>query len=218
MEEIQSIEKRIKKIPRQKIFPAESICGDSSTKTVKNVLSQLIKKKEIGVISHDLYFRPRKSRYLPGHLLPPGVDKIIKAVSKKTGEIISVHPAVALNQIGLSTQIPMRAIYHTTGRSRYIKINGENRIRLVHVNSKKIVMPNTVTCHVITALWHEGKRYLKPRIIRKLHDSLGEEHFNEVLRHIDKMPLWMRKVFIRYQKIDSNDPELAENPNEYWQG
>jgi hypothetical protein len=103
MEEIQLIEKRIKKIPRQKIFSAESICKDFSIKTVKHILSQLKKKKEVGVISHDLYFRSGKSRYVSG-LIPPGTDKIIKAVSKKTGEIISVHGAVALNEIGLSTQ------------------------------------------------------------------------------------------------------------------
>jgi hypothetical protein len=35
--------------------------------------------------------------------------------------------------------------------------------------------------------------------------------------HLDKMPIWMRKVFLRYQEMDANDPELAGNPNEYWQ-
>jgi hypothetical protein len=36
--------------------------------------------------------------------------------------------------------------------------------------------------------------------------------------HLDKMPSWMRKVFIRYQNMHPNDPELQEDPNEYWQG
>jgi hypothetical protein len=61
----------------------------------------------------------------------------------------------------------MRHIYYTTGGSRHIKVDGVNRVRLVHVNPKKIVMPNTVTCHVVTALWYEGKKYLKPRIVKK---------------------------------------------------
>ena len=93
MEEFQLIEKRIKKIPRQKIFSAESICcTDCPIKMVKQVLRRLIKKKEIGTISHDLYFRPGKSRYLKGYLLPPRAEDIIKAV-KKTGELISIHGA-----------------------------------------------------------------------------------------------------------------------------
>lgn len=56
------VEKKIKKIPRQKIFSAESICRDFSIKTVKSELRQLLKKKEIGVISHDLYFRPKQGQ------------------------------------------------------------------------------------------------------------------------------------------------------------
>jgi hypothetical protein len=58
MEELQLIEKKIKKIPRLKIFSAEFICRDCCIKNVKQVLNQLKKKKEIGLISHDLYFRP----------------------------------------------------------------------------------------------------------------------------------------------------------------
>ena len=218
MEEIHLIEKRITKFPRQKIFSLESVRMNYSIKLIKSILRRLIKKKEIGVLSHDLYFRPAKSRYLPGCQIPPAANLIIKAVAKQTGEIISVHPLVALNQIGLSTQVPARVIYYTTGRSRYIKINGENRIKLVHVASKKIVMPNTVTCHVVTALWYEGKRYLTPCIVKKLHSRLGDKYFNEVLVHVDKMPAWMRKVFIRYQGMHVDDPELEEDPSEYWQG
>jgi len=87
----------------------------------------------------------------------------------------------------------------------------------VHISPKKIVMPGTVTCHVVTALWFEGKKYLRPLIVKRLHHRLGDKYFNEVINHLDKMPAWMRKVFKRYQNMDSNDPELEEDPNE-WRG
>jgi len=162
-----------------------------------------------------MYFRSKKNRYFPGCPISPGAEKIVSAISKKTGEIISVHGAVALNQIGLSTQVPLRAIYYTTGRSRHIKINGKNRIKLVHINPKKIVMPGTVTCHVVSALWFEGKKFLRPLVIKKIHLRIGDEYFGEVLKHIDKMPAWMQKVFVRYQNMRSDDPELEDDPNEY---
>lgn len=218
MNELNLIESNIKKIPRGKIFSAESICPNYSIKNIKIVLRQLIKRNEIGTISHDMYFRPGKNRYFPDSPLSPDTEKIIRAISKKTGEIISVHGAVALNQLGLSTQVPLRSIYYTTGRSRDIKINGVKRIKLVHVNPKIIVMPNTVTCHVVAALWFEGKKYLKPLVLKKLHNRLKDKYFNEVLKHLDKMPAWMKKVFIHYQKMDASDPELQEDPNEDWNG
>lgn len=76
-------------------------------------------------------------------------------------------------------------------------------------------MPHTVTCDVVTALWYAGKQYLTPLIVKKIHIQLDDKYFNEVLNHLDKMPEWMRKVFVRYQKMDSNDPELEEDPDEY---
>lgn len=218
MNELELIEKTIKKIPRGKIFFAETIYKKYPIKIVQRVLLWLVKNNEIGTICRGIYFRPEKSRFFPGSPIPPGADEIVKAVSKKTGEIISVHGAVAINQLGLSTQVPLRSIYYTTGRSRHIKINGENRIKLVHVNPKIIVMPKTVTCHVVAALWFEGKKYLIPRVVKKLRNRIGDKYFSEVLMHIDKMPVWMRKVFVRYQNMRPDDPELEEDPDEYWRG
>ena len=217
MNELELIEKTIKKIPRGKIFFAESIYAKYPIKIVQRVLLKLVKNNEISTLCRGIYFRPKESRFFPGSPISPRVEEIIRAVSKKTGEIISVHGAVALNQIGLSTQVPMRAIYYTTGRSRHIKINEKNRIKLVHVNPKIIVMPKTVTCHVVAALWFEGEKFLRPLVVKKIHERIGNEYFSEVLQHVDKMPVWMRKVFVRYQDMRSDDPELKENLDE-WQG
>ena len=83
MEEIQLIERRIKKIPRQKIFSAESLCRDCSIQTVKYVLSQLKKKNEMGVISHDLYYRPGKSRFFPANPFRLVQIQLLKLFLKK---------------------------------------------------------------------------------------------------------------------------------------
>ena len=71
---------------------------------------------------------------------------------------------------------------------------------------------------VVAAFWFEGKRYLRPRVIKKLRNRLGEKYFSEVLLHIDKMPAWMRKVFLRYQRMQPDDSEFAEDPDESWCG
>lgn len=110
MNELEFIEKTIKKIPRGNIFLAESIYAKYPIKIVQHVLLKLVKSNEIGTLCRGMYFRPEESRFFTGSPIPPRVEEIIRAVSKKTGEIISVHGAVALNQIDLSTQVPMRTI------------------------------------------------------------------------------------------------------------
>ena len=215
MNELEQIEKSIIKIPRGKIFFSDSFLKKYPIKTVRRVLLKLKKKNEIISLQRGMYVRPEKSRFFPGVPILPGSEKIIKAISKKTGEIISVHGAVALNQIGLSTQVPLRPIYYTSGRSRYIKLNENYKIKLVHINPKKIIMPGTVTGHVTAALFFEGKKFLNPRIVKILHNRLGEKYFQEVLMHINKMPAWMGKVFLQYQNMKPDDPEFKEDDDYY---
>lgn len=169
MDELGKIEKTIKKIPRGKIFFPESLCKKYQRKTVLRVLMRLKKQKEIISFYRGMYVRPETSRFFPGEAILPTSDKIIKAISKKTGEIISVHGAVALNQIGLCTQVPLRTIYYTSGRLRYIKLNENYKIKLVHINPKKIIMPGTVIGHVTAALFFEGRKFLTPKIVKTLH-------------------------------------------------
>lgn len=218
MNELEKIEKIIKKIPKGKIFLPESICKKYPSKAVRQVLLRLRKKKEIISFYRGMYVRPEKSRFFPSQPVLPSPEKIIKAISKKTGEIISVHGAVALNQIGLSTQVPAHPIYYTSGRSRYIKINENYQIKLFHINPKKVIMPGTVTGHVTAALFFEGKRYLNPKIVKNLHNRLGDKYFQEVLIHVDKMPTWMSKVFLQYQKMKPDDPGFKEDEDEYYSG
>lgn len=218
MNKSELIAKAIKKIPRGRIFLAETIYAKFPIKAAQRVLLELSRKNEIGALCRGMYFRVRKSNYLPGYALPPRVEEIVRAISKKNGEVISIHGAVALNWVGLSTQIPVRAIHYTTGRSRQIKINGKCSIRLVHISPKKIIMPKTVVCIVVTALWYEGKQRINPLVIKRIHGRISDENFSEVLKQVDKMPAWMRKVFVRYQSMQPDDPELEENLNSYYQG
>jgi hypothetical protein len=79
-------------------------------------------------------------------------------------------------------------------------------------------MPNTVICIVVTALWYEGKQRVNSLAIKRIHDRIGDEDFSEVLKQIDKMPAWMRKVFVWYQSMQPDDLELKEDLNLYYQG
>jgi len=218
MNKLKQIENSIKKIPRGKIFLSDSLCKKYPIKNVSKVLAYLTRQEEIKRITLGLYVRPKKSRFLKGHLRMPIPEEIVKAVSKKTGEVISTYGAAAENYVGLTTQIQMRAIYYTTGRSRTIKISDINSIRLVHINHKKLIMPGTIVCLVVTALWYRGKDLLTPLAIKKIQHRLDENEFSEVIRHLDKMPGWMRKVFIEYQSMKPDDQQLVENLNSYYQG
>jgi hypothetical protein len=218
MNELELIEKTIKKIPKGKIFFPESIYKKYFTRNVNSVLTRLKKKGDIKRIIRGMYVRPKKSRYLKGKALMPDVCEIVKAISQKTGEVISIYGAAAENYVGLSTQIQVNAIYYTTGRSRHIKTSGKHSIKLVHISQKKLIMPGAITCIVVIALWYLGKDSVTPLLIKKIYHRLDPEEFSEVLKHLDKMPAWMKKVFVQYKNMRPDDPRLEEDLNSYYQG
>ena len=217
MKKLEIVRGVIKRIPKRKLFFVEEVRIKSSLKNIDLALSHLIKTGEIQRITRGMYIRPKKSSYPKGFLLTASANEIIKAISKKTGEIISSYWAEAVNYVGLSTQIQLNPIYFTTGRSRYIKINKKFDIKLVHINPKKLVMPGTVTCLVITALWFT-RSSVNPISIKKIHKRIDDENFSEVLRHKDKMPRWMVKIFDKYLSMEQDCPELEEDLSSYYQG
>ena len=83
------------------------------SKTVEQNLIRLKKKHIIEPVANfrGLYYKP-KSNPLIG-IVPPTENEIIKAYEKKLGTHFYVSGANAANILGLSTQIPSKAVYYT---------------------------------------------------------------------------------------------------------
>lgn len=158
-----------------------------------------------------MYVRPKPTRFKQyPYLISPQAEDVRKLIIKKTREIIIPNQWSALNYVGLSTQIPVRAIYYTSGRSRIIKMKQGGNIRLEHVNPKRIVMPGTITCLVVTALWDKYSKSIHPLTIKKIHERLTPKEYSEVIKNLDKMPVHIKEAFVRYQKMDPKDPLLID--------
>lgn len=192
MKEIELVQNQINRIPRGKPFAMSSIAREASYANVRQVLSRLAKTGEIMRATRGIYVRPKEVPYL-GKVLP-GSQEIIEVISKQTGETITPHGAEAARILQLSTQVPMRPIFYTSGTSRTIKV-GKQTITLKHISPRKQVNPGTITCIVITALWYLGKNHINENVINTIKQRLSEKQFTEVLKHLNKMPLWMAAAF-----------------------
>lgn len=197
MKEIVLIQNKLKKIPSGKPFTIGSFRKEASYANVRQTLSRLVKTGEVMRATRGIYVRPKEVPYL-GKVLPSSED-VVKAISKQTGEIITPHGAEAARVLQLSTQVPMRPIFYTSGASRKIKL-GNQTITLKHISARKQVRPGTITCLVITALWYLGKNNINENIIHKIKNRLNEKQFSEILKHTNYMPVWMANKFKPYQK------------------
>ncbi len=196
MKEIELVYNQVNRIPRGRPFAINSIGGEVSYANVRQVLSRLVKTGEIMRATRGIYVRPKEIPYL-GKVLP-GSEEIVKAISKQTGETITPHGAEAVRILQLSTQVPMRPIFYTSGTSRKIKL-GKQTITLKHISPRKQVKPGTIVCLVITALWYLGKNNINENVINTIQQRLNEKQFSEVLKHSNQMPVWMAIAFKQYK-------------------
>lgn len=197
MKEIEIINKSISNIPIGKPFMASSLEGNGSSENIRQVLSRMVIAGELKRASRGIYVRPKKVPYL-GEVMP-GSEEIVRLIAKQTGEIITPHGAEAARMLQLSTQVPMRAIYNTNGTSRNIKV-GKQTIVLKHVSPRKQILPGTMTCIVISALWYLGKNHVNKNVVNAIREQLSEKQFSEIIKHTKKMPAWMAAQFNQFKK------------------
>ncbi len=71
-------------------------------------------------IIHGVFMRPKANRF--AGTVTPDVRKVVEVMAKDRGEIIQVQGADAASRFRLSTQLPMRPVFYTSGSTRNFQI------------------------------------------------------------------------------------------------
>lgn len=116
---------------------AKALLHLSSRAAIYRALSSLAMRGQLLRACRGLYVRPISSRF---GTRPPEPLRVVEAFAAYTGETIVPSEASAANQLGLTTQVPMRQIYLTSGRSRRFML-GKQIVELQHAPSWKLALP-----------------------------------------------------------------------------
>jgi hypothetical protein len=165
---------------------AKELLHLGSRDAVDQTLSRLARRWELMRAGRGLYLRPVKGRF---GFHPPEVAKLVESLAAQRGERVSPHGAMAANQLGLTTQVPVRQIYLTSGRSRILKL-GAQVIELRHVSEWQLVLPGRPAGAAIRALaWFGPKRAAAALCtIRKV---LSESELQAMVGVRQRLPTWM---------------------------
>lgn len=117
---------------------------------VDQALNRLARSGELVRVGRGLYHLPRTNVML-GITIPPDPDKVADALGRQTRDEVASSPAVAANRLGLSTQIPAKSVYLTTGRSRTVKVAGR-AYRLKHTSAGRMPESDSVVDQLLQAI------------------------------------------------------------------
>jgi hypothetical protein len=201
MKAITLVLKQIAKIPRGTPFKATALYQFASYGNVRQILARLVKTQKLVRVTRGVYVKPEKNPYI-GKVLP-SAEEIVKVIAKNSGEQIAKNGAEAANLLGLSTQVPMRSIFLTSGNSRRIKI-GNREVFLKHANPRKFIGANVPVTLVLNALWYLGKENVNISTIKSIREKLNASDYNTLINHTAQMPGWMVNKFFQFQKTINN--------------
>jgi hypothetical protein len=188
---INNILLEIKKARRGTIFFTENFITKSNAKTINKILERLTISGEIARVAPGIYTRPKKSR-LFGFVLP-SAEEVIQAIAKRDKARIVPTGHLALNRLGLSTQVPMKLVYLTDGAARKIVL-GKQTIVLKKTTPKNLSAKGTISALVIQALKVIEKDNILPEEENKIIALLKQEP-RDILEHdIALAPEWARKI------------------------
>ena len=128
-----------------------------------------------------------------GGPVPTSVDAFARALARRDGSRIQPSGAHAANLLGISTQVPVRAVYLTDGPSRSVKV-GNRKVVFKHVQAKDMVTSKRISGTVIHALRWTGRRSVDERTVASLRRTLSASDRSQLLRDLRFAPGWIAEA------------------------
>ena len=153
---------------------------------VNQALSRLARSGRLMRICQGVYMRPIQTRF---GRCAPSIHKSLQALSELWGETIVPSGGGAANWLGLTTQIPIRSVYLTSGRNRRLYF-GKHPVDLRHAPRWQLAAPHRKAGVVIRALAWLGPEEVEDSLDAVL-PQLSERELDELAVARAVMPRWM---------------------------
>ena len=171
---------------------AKELLHLGSRAAVDQALSRLARRGQLLRAGRGLYLRPVETRF---GTRPPSVEHVVRALAGSKGEVIASHGAAAANALGLTTQVPIRAVYLTSGRSRQLKL-GEQTVELRHAPGWQLAMAGRPAGDAIRALAWLGEAHAGDAL-RTLRRRLPASTLAEIAAARPRLPTWLAEQVSR---------------------
>ena len=167
-------------LPEGTPINAKALLHLGNRAAIDQVLSRLARSGKLFRVQRGVFALPVQTKF---GLRAPSVPALVQHLAETTGETIAPGEAAAANKVGLTTQVPVRPVYLTSGRTRRLQV-GAQTVELRHAPQWKLVFPNEPAGTAIRALtWlrktgQEGMRNsvvetLPPNEKQKLFEARG---------------------------------------------
>jgi len=183
--------KKIRKAKRGSLFFTEDFLSFGNSKAISKALERLVIKGDISRVARGIYARLENDPFIG--LVKPGGEAIAKAIAKRDKARIIPTGVLALNFLGLSTQVPLNLVYLTDGAPRRINI-GKRKILFKKTSPRNLATIGKISGLAMQALKEIGKDNITENEKQILLKHLKNEDKYRLEHDIRMAPEWIRIV------------------------
>lgn len=157
--------------------------------TIRKYLGRQVEEGTIRRVMDGVYEKPKYSKILD-EFIPTDPEKVAYALAKKYHWTISPCGDVALNKLGLSTQVPVVWSYVSDGP--YREFTWDNTIlSFKHKTNREISFMSRISIMVIEAIKTLGKDNIDEKTIAILRSRLSGEEKTVLLKDATDSASWI---------------------------
>ena len=145
-------------------------------------------------IARGIYYLPKNDKQLG--LLLPDIEKIAKAIADREKARLVPSGLSALQKLGLSTQVPLKAVYYTDGSPRKLKI-GKTSLIFKRTTTRNLALKGSISSLVVRALKEIGHNKVTEDEIMFIIEKLKREEKENILHDAKLAPVWVRNIMLK---------------------
>lgn len=177
-------------MPEGSILSADILFSLGSRNAVDQSLSRLAKSGALMRVGRGLYVKPIQTRF--GERAPDP-HKVITSLALQAGETMVIGEAAAANALGLTTQVPMRPVYLSSGVSRRLQL-GRQVVEIRHAPRWKLALANREAGTALRAMAWAGAEHAQT-VASQLSQRMSQSQLAELSSVSTRyMPAWMSRA------------------------
>ena len=198
---MQSVENKILSVIKSKkygtILFASDFADAGERKTINKAFERIALSGKIIQLARGIYCKPKVDTEFGFGVIYPSVDDVAQAIAQRDKCRIVPTGDTALNKLGLSTQVPMNAVYLTDGTPRRIKIYNGRGILFKHVVPKRLDFKSELIMLITFALQTLGQGNLSEEQFSRIKQLLSNEPKERISEDLKLIPGWIRSIILK---------------------
>ncbi|MFV0158249.1 DUF6088 family protein [Empedobacter falsenii] len=191
------IETKILKSSVGEIFFAEDFYAYGSPGNIRLTLFRLVNEGILERLAQGIYLKPKKDPLLG--TIYPTTEEIAKQIAQRDKARIAPTGVLALYLLGLTTQVPLKAVYLSDGSQREIKI-GNRTIQFKKTVPKSFAIKDELLHLIVQAFKEVGQNKVTEDFIEKIKPSVVQLDSQVVQKQVKYAPVWIQKVIKNLMK------------------